>query len=59
MHEIQIHLTVDEFALLQLAYQQLDHEHQSPQQFANAAIQQLFIDLETQLTGGQQGKLMT
>lgn len=59
MHEIQIPLTVDEFALLQLAYQQLGHEHQTPEHFANATIQQLFIDLGTELTGSHQGKIMT
>ncbi|MEC7118874.1 MAG: hypothetical protein VXW65_03090 [Pseudomonadota bacterium] len=59
MPEVQIPLTEDEFALLQLAYQQLGHEHESPEHFANAAFQQVFSDIETDLAGGQKGRLMT
>lgn len=59
MPEIQLLLTADEFAFLQLAYQQSSHEHESLEHFANAAIKQVFIDIEVDLAGGHQGRLMT
>lgn len=59
MPEIQILLTADEAALLQLAYQHLGHEHESPEHFANATVKQVFRDIETDLAGGHQGRLMT
>ena len=59
MPEIQILLTADELAFLNLAYEQISHEHESPELFANAAFKQVFIDIEGELAGGHQGRLMT
>lgn len=59
MPEIQILLTDDELALLNMAYQQSSLEHESPEHFANATIHQAFIDIEIDLAGGPQGSLMT
>ncbi len=56
MPEIMVFLTEDEMRLIDTAYQQLGHEYQSLSQFTDAAIKQVFLDVENSLNG-QQGRL--
>jgi hypothetical protein len=58
MPELQVLLNEDELNLLRAAFNQLNHEHESVEQLANATLRDVFCRVDHELNA-QTGHLMT